>query len=140
MTGTHSFIESEIYSAFMHVCVYINPSLSCFSGLIVGIQGYAYVWNTPFCPLLNFLLTAVEQGGLPQYVSAPGLVQQINQLQTELQTLRDEMHHSLLQDKHKCINDLQVSMSFNQLQHLYDWWIENFSLVHGQRQPHVAKS
>lgn len=71
----------------------------------------------PFCPLLNLLLTAVEQGGLPQYVSAPGLVQQINQLQTELQTLRDEMHHSLLQDKHKCINDLQVSLSFNQLQY-----------------------
>jgi HAUS augmin-like complex subunit 3 len=47
-----------------------------------------------------------EQGGLPQYVSAPGLVQQINQVQVELETLRDEMHHSLLHDKHKCINDL----------------------------------
>ncbi|XP_024356885.1 AUGMIN subunit 3 isoform X2 [Physcomitrium patens] len=54
--------------------------------------------------LLN--IHTYEQGGLPQYVSAPGLVQQINQVQVELETLRDEMHHSLLQDKHKCINDL----------------------------------
>lgn len=52
------------------------------------------------------LVDADDQGGLPMYVSAPGLVQQINQLQTELQTLRDEMHHSLLHDKHQCINDL----------------------------------
>ena len=46
-------------------------------------------------------------------MSAPGLVQQINQVQVELDTLRDEMHHSLLHDKHKCINDLYVIRSFS---------------------------
>jgi HAUS augmin-like complex subunit 3 len=54
----------------------------------------------------GFLFLADEQGGLPMYVSAPGLVQQILQLQTELQSLQDEVHHSLLQDKHQCLNNL----------------------------------
>lgn len=54
--------------------------------------------------LLN--IHADDQGGLPQYVSAQGLVQQINQVQSELESLRYEMHHSLLHDKQKCINDL----------------------------------
>eukprot|EP00250_Pteridium_aquilinum_P027577 c3524_g1_i1 orf=418-2268(-) len=54
--------------------------------------------------LLN--IHANDQGTSPIYVSAPGLVQQINNLQAESQFLKTELSSSLLEEKNKCINEL----------------------------------
>lgn len=78
----------------------------CLPGQYNVIQGKIGLCNSCVDPLSY----ADDQGGLPQYVSAQGLVQQINQVQSELETLRYEMHHSLLHDKQKCINDLYVPL------------------------------
>ncbi|KAJ7516089.1 hypothetical protein O6H91_22G042600 [Diphasiastrum complanatum] len=47
-----------------------------------------------------------EQGTMPIYVSAPGLIQQLNHLQSDLQSLQTELDKSLVQDKTKCIAEL----------------------------------
>ncbi|XP_057950041.1 AUGMIN subunit 3 isoform X2 [Malania oleifera] len=46
------------------------------------------------------------QAGLSTYVSAPGIVQQISGLQSELMTLQSELENSLPEDRNRCINDL----------------------------------
>ncbi|KAJ4969875.1 hypothetical protein NE237_002974 [Protea cynaroides] len=46
------------------------------------------------------------QVGLPTYVSAPGIVQQISSLQSDLMTLQSEIESSLPEDRNKCINEL----------------------------------
>lgn len=47
-----------------------------------------------------------DQGTSPMYVSAPGLVHQINNLQSEVQYLQTELDSSLMEEKNKCINEL----------------------------------
>ncbi|KAJ7518051.1 hypothetical protein O6H91_21G052400 [Diphasiastrum complanatum] len=47
-----------------------------------------------------------EQGAMPIYVSAPGLIQQLNHLQSDLQSLQTELDKSLAEDKAKCTNEL----------------------------------
>ncbi|XP_043702263.1 AUGMIN subunit 3-like [Telopea speciosissima] len=46
------------------------------------------------------------QGGLSTYVSAPGIVQQISSLHSDLVTLQSELENSLPEDRNKCIIDL----------------------------------
>ncbi|KAI5679897.1 hypothetical protein M9H77_01124 [Catharanthus roseus] len=46
------------------------------------------------------------QGGLSTYVSAPGLVQQISGLHSDLMTLQSELEHALPEDRNRCINEL----------------------------------
>ncbi|XP_024525026.1 AUGMIN subunit 3 [Selaginella moellendorffii] len=52
--------------------------------------------------LLN--IYTYEQGAIPIYVSVPGLVQQVNNLQAELQSLQLELDNT--EDKAKCISEL----------------------------------
>ncbi|KAL3531048.1 hypothetical protein ACH5RR_010370 [Cinchona calisaya] len=46
------------------------------------------------------------QAGLSTYVSAPGIVQQISGLQSDLMTLQSELEHALPEDRNRCINEL----------------------------------
>lgn len=46
------------------------------------------------------------QGALPTYVSAPGIVQQISSLQSELLGLQSDLENSLPEDSSRCINEL----------------------------------
>ncbi|XP_010273621.1 PREDICTED: AUGMIN subunit 3 isoform X1 [Nelumbo nucifera] len=46
------------------------------------------------------------QGGLPTYVSAPGIVQQITALHSELMILQSDLENSLPEDRNRCINEL----------------------------------
>ncbi|KAF9616313.1 hypothetical protein IFM89_029089 [Coptis chinensis] len=46
------------------------------------------------------------QGVLPTYVSAPGIVQQISSLQSDLLTLQSDLGNSLPDDKNRCISEL----------------------------------
>ncbi|PIA40912.1 hypothetical protein AQUCO_02400169v1 [Aquilegia coerulea] len=46
------------------------------------------------------------QGALPTYVSAPGIVQQINSLQSDLASLQSDLENSLPEDSSRCINEL----------------------------------
>ncbi|GAA0174060.1 hypothetical protein LIER_41651 [Lithospermum erythrorhizon] len=46
------------------------------------------------------------EAGLSTYVSAPGIVQQISALHSELRTLESDLEHTLPADRNRCINDL----------------------------------
>ncbi|XP_048233077.1 AUGMIN subunit 3 isoform X2 [Ricinus communis] len=46
------------------------------------------------------------QAGLSTYVSAPGIVQQISALHSDLMTLQSDLENSLPEDRNKCINEL----------------------------------
>ncbi|CAK9140870.1 unnamed protein product [Ilex paraguariensis] len=46
------------------------------------------------------------QAGLSTYVSAPGIVQQISGLHSDLMTLQSDLEHALPEDRNRCINDL----------------------------------
>ncbi|KAF6161770.1 hypothetical protein GIB67_013847 [Kingdonia uniflora] len=46
------------------------------------------------------------QSGSPTYVSAPGIVQQISDLHSDLLNLQSDLENSLPEDKNRCINDL----------------------------------
>ncbi|KAH7855408.1 hypothetical protein Vadar_024505 [Vaccinium darrowii] len=46
------------------------------------------------------------QAGLSMYVSAPGIVQQISGLQSDLMTLQSDLEHALPEDRNRCINEL----------------------------------
>lgn len=46
------------------------------------------------------------QGGLSTYVSAPGIVQQISSLHSDLMTLQADLENSLPEDRNRCINEL----------------------------------
>nr|XP_043611052.1 AUGMIN subunit 3 [Erigeron canadensis] len=46
------------------------------------------------------------QGGLSTYVSAPGLVQQISSLQSDLNALQSDLDNALPEDRSRCINEL----------------------------------
>ncbi|XP_077247987.1 HAUS augmin-like complex subunit [Tasmannia lanceolata] len=46
------------------------------------------------------------QGGLPMYVSAPGIVQQISTLHSDLLSLQSDLENSLPEDRNRCINEL----------------------------------
>lgn len=46
------------------------------------------------------------QGGLSTYVSAPGIVQQISALHSDLMTLQSELEYALPEDRNRCINEL----------------------------------
>ncbi|KAI3932712.1 hypothetical protein MKW98_012683 [Papaver atlanticum] len=46
------------------------------------------------------------QGILPTYVSAPGIVQQISSLRSDLLSLQSDLENSLPEDRNRCINDL----------------------------------
>lgn len=46
------------------------------------------------------------QAGLSTYVSAPGIVQQISSLQSDLMTLQSDLENSLPEDRSRCINEL----------------------------------
>ncbi|KAH9302598.1 hypothetical protein KI387_014181, partial [Taxus chinensis] len=48
---------------------------------------------------------ANNQGASPMYVSAPGIVQQIGSLQSDLMSLQSDLENSLAEDKSKCINE-----------------------------------
>ncbi|CAA7395246.1 unnamed protein product [Spirodela intermedia] len=50
------------------------------------------------------------QGGAPSYVSAPGIVQQISGLQSDLLSLQFELDSSLPEDRRRCINELCILM------------------------------
>ncbi|XXG45388.1 hypothetical protein AAC387_Pa02g0481 [Persea americana] len=47
-----------------------------------------------------------SQGGLPTYVSAPGIVQQISGLHSDLLSLQSDLENSLPEDRNRCINEL----------------------------------
>lgn len=53
-----------------------------------------------------FFFFADAQGGLSTYVSAPGIVQQISALHSDLMTLQSELEHALPEDRNRCINEL----------------------------------
>ncbi|KAL8476850.1 hypothetical protein ACS0TY_029230 [Phlomoides rotata] len=46
------------------------------------------------------------QAGLPTYVSVPGIVQQLSNLQSELRTLQSDLEYALPEDRNRCINEL----------------------------------
>uniref|UniRef100_A0A1D1XJ87 HAUS augmin-like complex subunit 3 n=1 Tax=Anthurium amnicola TaxID=1678845 RepID=A0A1D1XJ87_9ARAE len=46
------------------------------------------------------------QGGMQSYVSAPGIVQQISGLRSDLLSLQFELENSLPEDRRRCINEL----------------------------------
>ncbi|KAH7517632.1 hypothetical protein FEM48_Zijuj09G0085300 [Ziziphus jujuba var. spinosa] len=46
------------------------------------------------------------QAGLSSYVSAPGIVQQISSLHSDLMTLQSDLENSLPEDRNRCINEL----------------------------------
>ncbi|XP_044466713.1 AUGMIN subunit 3 isoform X2 [Mangifera indica] len=46
------------------------------------------------------------QAGLSTYVSAPGIVQQISALHSDLKTLQSDLENSLPGDRNRCINEL----------------------------------
>ncbi|CAI0559730.1 unnamed protein product [Linum tenue] len=46
------------------------------------------------------------QAGLSAYVSAPGIVQQISALQSDLTSLQSDLDNSLPEDRNRCINEL----------------------------------
>lgn len=46
------------------------------------------------------------QAGLSTYVSAPGIVQQISGLHSDLMTLQSDLEHALPEDRNRCINEL----------------------------------
>ncbi|KAL5733637.1 hypothetical protein ACOSP7_032980 [Xanthoceras sorbifolium] len=46
------------------------------------------------------------QAGLSTYVSAPGIVQQISALHSDLKTLQSDLENSLPEDRNRCINEL----------------------------------
>ncbi|XP_047321787.1 AUGMIN subunit 3 isoform X2 [Impatiens glandulifera] len=46
------------------------------------------------------------QAGLSTYVSAPGIVQQISSLQSDLMNLQSDLENTLPKDRNRCINDL----------------------------------
>lgn len=46
------------------------------------------------------------QVGLSTYVSAPGLVQQLSNLQSDLMTLQSDLDYTLPEDRNRCINEL----------------------------------
>lgn len=53
-----------------------------------------------------FFFFSDAQGGLSTYVSAPGIVQQISALHSDLMTLQSELEHALPEDRNRCINEL----------------------------------
>ncbi|KAJ8899484.1 hypothetical protein K2173_018458 [Erythroxylum novogranatense] len=56
------------------------------------------------------------QTGLSTYVSAPGIVQQISGLHSDLMTLQSDLENSLPEDRNRCINELcTVIQSLQQL-------------------------
>lgn len=57
-----------------------------------------------FCCLSTLLLDA--QAGLSTYVSAPGIVQQISSLHSDLMTLESDLETSLPEDRSRCVNEL----------------------------------
>lgn len=46
------------------------------------------------------------QAGFSSYVSAPGIVQQISSLHSDLMTLQSDLENSLPEDRNRCINEL----------------------------------
>lgn len=46
------------------------------------------------------------QAGLSTYVSAPGIVQQISGLHSDLMTLQSDLENAIPEDRHRCINEL----------------------------------
>ncbi|KAK9097818.1 hypothetical protein Syun_024863 [Stephania yunnanensis] len=46
------------------------------------------------------------RGALPTYVSAPGIVQQISSLHSDLMSLQSDLESSLPDDRNRCINEL----------------------------------
>ncbi|KAK1318081.1 hypothetical protein QJS10_CPB04g00901 [Acorus calamus] len=48
-----------------------------------------------------------SQGGLPAYVSAPGIIQQISGLHSDLISLRHNLEKSLPQDRNRCITSMK---------------------------------
>ncbi|XP_022156083.1 AUGMIN subunit 3 isoform X1 [Momordica charantia] len=46
------------------------------------------------------------QAGVSTYVSAPGIIQQISSLHSDLRTLQSDLENSLPGDRNRCINDL----------------------------------
>lgn len=48
------------------------------------------------------------QAGFSTYVSAPGIVQQISSLHSDLMALQSDLENSLPEDRNRCINELWV--------------------------------
>ncbi|XP_043805513.1 AUGMIN subunit 3 isoform X2 [Manihot esculenta] len=48
------------------------------------------------------------QAGLSTYVSAPGIVQQISALHSDLMTLQSDLENALPEDRNRCINELCI--------------------------------
>lgn len=46
------------------------------------------------------------QAGFSTYVSAPGIVQQISSLHSDLMALQSDLENSLPEDRNRCINEL----------------------------------
>ncbi|EPS71828.1 hypothetical protein M569_02934, partial [Genlisea aurea] len=46
------------------------------------------------------------QTGLSTYVSVPGIIQQLSNLQSDLMALKSELEYTLPDDRNRCVNDL----------------------------------
>lgn len=55
---------------------------------------------------VTYVFNPDSQGGLPTYVSAPGIVQQISGLHSDLLSLQSDLENSLPEDRNRCINEL----------------------------------
>ncbi|KAK2971392.1 hypothetical protein RJ640_025342 [Escallonia rubra] len=50
------------------------------------------------------------QAGLSTYVSAPGIVQQISSLHSDLMTIQSDLENALPEDRNRCINELTLNL------------------------------
>ncbi|KAI5059234.1 hypothetical protein GOP47_0025553 [Adiantum capillus-veneris] len=101
-------IEAELVSFSQVISSRVDKCLALIqAGAEVQEQGAVDDGDTLLHQVRDLLVIhANNQGSVPVYVSAPGLVQQINNLQAELQHQKLELSTSLLEEKIKCINEL----------------------------------
>ncbi|KAK6940446.1 HAUS augmin-like complex subunit 3, N-terminal [Dillenia turbinata] len=62
--------------------------------------------------IYSITLSSDAQAGLSTYVSAPGIVQQITSLHSDLMTLQSDLENSLPEDRNRCINELHEPFAF----------------------------
>ncbi|KAK3001866.1 hypothetical protein RJ639_022135 [Escallonia herrerae] len=57
------------------------------------------------------------QAGLSTYVSAPGIVQQISSLHSDLTTIQSDLENALPEDRNRCINELSYKFIALNIEH-----------------------
>ncbi|KAI5393675.1 AUGMIN subunit 3, variant 2 [Lathyrus oleraceus] len=106
----HSGDEDGIYLAYSDFTQFLFEDSSCLKELNQWFSKQLDTTIPELCwelaQLQDTYILQDTQAALSTYVSAPGIVQQISALHSDLMTLQSDLDNSLPEERNRCINEL----------------------------------